>query len=62
MPIYEYACYECKEVREFIVPVAQSGDARLCFCKDETVKMERVISQSSFHLKGSGWARDNYQK
>jgi len=57
MPIYEYCCEECDHVFE----VLQSGfDERreTCpLCKGES---KRVISNTSFVLKGSGWYVTDY--
>ena len=56
MPIYEYKCPKCsKEVEEL-----QSYDAKAPECKPCKVKMKRLISQTSFQLKGGNWAKDGY--
>lgn len=60
MPTYTYECQKCHKV----VEIQQSVSARvppMCFedgCNGEP--MESVITQSSFILKGSGWAKDGY--
>jgi putative FmdB family regulatory protein len=58
MPIYEYACGKCDhefEVEQRIteVPVKTCPE-----CRSRRVK--RLISQTSFVLKGSGWYSDLY--
>ncbi len=58
MPIYEYKCNECGEALE----------ARQKFSDDPLVDcpncgapaLERLVSASSFSLKGSGWYADGY--
>jgi putative FmdB family regulatory protein len=61
MPIYEYACSKCGETFE----VMQSmSDAPLKThgangCRG---KVTKLISQSSFHLKGSGWYVTDYSR
>lgn len=58
MPIYEYACGKCE--REFEVEQRISDDPiRTCpHCRSRKVK--RLISQTSFVLKGGGWYSDLY--
>ena len=59
MPIYEYECSQCKRVEE----VLQSfSDKPLKKCKHCSGKMHKLISHSSFHLKGSGWYVTDYAK
>ena len=58
MPLYEYRCGECN----FQVELLQSMGARApkcCNC-DALEPMKKLISATSFALKGSGWAKDNY--
>ncbi|RLC33116.1 zinc ribbon domain-containing protein [Candidatus Woesebacteria bacterium] len=56
MPIYEYKCTNCERVQE---KMAKVGDAAppCWICNKETIK---VVSQSSFSLKGRGWYKDGY--
>ena len=58
MPIYEYACEKCEH--EFEVEQRMSDDpVKTCpECKGRKVK--RLISKTSFVLKGSGWYSDLY--
>ena len=58
MPIYEYACGKCEH--EFEVEQRISDDpVKTCpACRSRKVK--RLISQTSFVLKGSGWYSDLY--
>lgn len=57
MPIYEYACGQCGRIEEAI---QKFSDAPLTTCKHCSGKLTRLISQSSFHLKGGGWFADGY--
>lgn len=58
MPMYEYSCSACgieTEIRQRF----SEDPIRICpNCGQET--LERLISQSSFTLKGSGWYADGY--
>ena len=57
MPIYEYQCESCGAQRELFV---RSTDAPLPKCPDCRKRMRRVISQTAFILKGSGWYVTDY--
>ena len=58
MPIYEYKCPKCG-----VVEVMQGiKEAALKKCPNCKSKVERMISSSSFVLKGSGWYATDYAK
>jgi putative FmdB family regulatory protein len=57
VPIYEYKCLKCGKVFEAIEKVTQKSSTRCKFCKGS---VERLISNSSFQLKGSGWYKTDY--
>ncbi len=59
MPIYEYRCSKCGEVFEAFQKI---NDNPLNACKFCHGKVERLISQSSFQLKGSGWYMTDYAR
>ena len=59
MPIYEYRCAKCGEVFEAL---QKFSDAPLSNCKFCDGTVERLISSSSFQLKGSGWYLTDYAK
>ncbi len=52
MPIYEYQCGGCGKVHEIL---QKMSDSPLAQCPECSGKLEKRISQCSFHLKGSGW-------
>jgi len=58
MPIYDYACDKCQH--EFEVEQRITDDpVKTCpACRSRKVK--RLISRTSFVLKGSGWYSDLY--
>ncbi len=58
MPIYEYACGKCEN--EFEVEQRISEDPVKTCPKCRSRKVKRLISQTSFHLKGGGWHSDLY--
>lgn len=59
MPIYEYQCTRCGEVFEVFQKIT---DEPLAQCKSCQGKVEKLISQSSFQLKGSGWYLTDYAR
>lgn len=59
MPIYEYECAICKEKIERILSISELEQIEIKCLKCENI-MRRIISQSYFQLKGSGWYKDGY--
>lgn len=59
MPIYEYRCAECAQIFEEWQKDYSEHPASCPVCG---AKAERVISHSSFVLKGGGWYSDLYSK
>ena len=57
MPIYEYECTKCGNVEEAF---QHFSDKPLSKCQHCSGKLQRLISHSSFHLKGSGWYVTDY--
>ncbi len=59
MPIYEYQCSKCGEIFEAFQKIS---DAPLTRCRECGAKLERLISHTSFQLKGSGWYLTDYAR
>lgn len=57
MPIYEYECKKCGRMLEAYQKFA---DRPLNKCKECSGKLQRLISHSTFHLKGTGWYSTDY--
>ena len=57
MPIYEYECTKCGKFEEVY---QKFSDKPLTKCKQCSGKLHKLISQSSFHLKGTGWYVTDY--
>lgn len=57
MPIYEYVCERCGTHLEVM---QKMSDPPLKRCKHCRGKLEKLISQTSFQLKGSGWYVTDY--
>ena len=59
MPIYEYECESCGQVSEFR---QKFSDPPITECEQCKGPLQKLISQSSFHLKGGGWYSGGYGK
>lgn len=59
MPIYEYECERCGAVEEVF---QKFSDKPMSRCRKCSGKMHKLISQSTFHLKGSGWYVTDYAR
>lgn len=59
MPIYEYECTKCGRIEEAL---QKFSDRPLTHCRHCSGRMHRLISHSTFHLKGSGWYVTDYAR
>lgn len=57
MPVYEYECQDCGKNFEELQSI---NDKPLKICKFCGGIVRRLISQTSFSLKGGGWYKDGY--
>lgn len=57
MPIYEYECLKCGKTTEAMQRFSDAPLAECSHCKGE---LRKLISMSTFHLKGSGWYTTDY--
>ena len=65
MPIYEYRCRLCGKIIERIGKADVLPKLMHITHEDEKgeeclATSDRIISKSSFQLKGGGWAKDGY--
>ncbi len=58
MPFYEYECTKCNNHVEILQKISDPPVKKCELCNG---KMKKLISQSSFHLKGSGWYVTDYK-
>ena len=58
MPIYEYACEKCESEFEAEQRITDDPIKSCPRCKSRKIK--RLISRTSFVLKGGGWYSDLY--
>ena len=52
MPIYEYRCTRCGAVSEVLQRVSEPPKRK---CLDCSGRLEKLVSRTSFQLKGGGW-------
>jgi putative FmdB family regulatory protein len=57
MPIYEYQCEACQDIIE---AQQRLSETPLTTCPACTGNLKKLISRSSFQLKGGGWYSDGY--
>ncbi len=59
MPLYEYYCAKCDKVFE---KLQKYSDPPLIQCDECGGKVDKQVSRSAFHLKGTGWYATDYKK
>ena len=57
MPFYEYECTKCHNQLEILQKISDPPVKKCELCSG---KMKKMISQSTFHLKGTGWYVTDY--
>ena len=60
MPIYEYECKKCKVKKDIMKKINDDNIIYCDICKNSPLK--RLISKSSFVLKGHGWYETDFKK
>jgi putative FmdB family regulatory protein len=59
MPIYEYACSKCGKISDVLQKMTDPAPSKCEACGAEGT-LSRVVSRTSFVLKGGGWYSDLY--
>ena len=57
MPIYEYRCSECGKEFEIMQKITDDPLSQCISCQGN---VQKLISNTSFHLKGTGWYVTDY--
>jgi putative FmdB family regulatory protein len=55
--LYEYECEQCGKIEEALQKFSEKP---LTTCQHCSGTLHKLISQSSFHLKGTGWYATDY--
>ena len=61
MPIYEYQCERCGEKVERLQNKSSAVAPAACGACGAQGSMQRIMSQTSFQLKGGGWYVTDYK-
>jgi putative FmdB family regulatory protein len=59
MPLYEYQCLKCQKIHE---QMQKFSDPPLEICPECGGSVSKLMSLSSFSLKGSGWYTSDYKQ
>jgi putative FmdB family regulatory protein len=59
MPIYEYSCSSCGKTIDVLQKISDPAPPTCTACGAEN-SLSKVVSRSSFVLKGGGWYSDLY--
>ena len=59
MPLYEYHCENCQKLIEML---QKFSDPPLATCPDCGKPVTKIVSRTSFQLKGTGWYATDYKK
>lgn len=57
MPLYEYHCDGCGKNLEIMQKISEAPKKK---CPECGGKLEKILSSSSFHLKGTGWYKTDF--
>jgi putative FmdB family regulatory protein len=57
MPIYEYECAQCKKHYEMMQRITEKPLKKCSNCDGD---LKKIISNTSFVLKGTGWYATDY--
>ena len=58
MPLYDFQCNECEHIFE-VIQKYLDPNPQCEKCGEPTIK---IISNTSFIMKGDGWYKDGYSK
>jgi len=60
MPVYEYECEQCGQISEHWLRISDPKPDKCPHCGGGPLK--KIVSLSSFHLKGTGWYVTDYAR
>lgn len=58
MPIYEFKCENCGNIDELLMKISEPNPDKCTKCQGP---VHKLMSMSSFSLKGSGWYVTDYK-
>ena len=60
MPLYEFECSQCGGVSEHLMKISDKDPFICPHCKNEGT-LSKLMSRTSFVLKGSGWYETDFK-
>ncbi|MEZ4270166.1 MAG: zinc ribbon domain-containing protein [Myxococcota bacterium] len=60
MPVYEYQCAKCSGIMEIMQKMSDPPPKKCASCG--STRVSRIMSQTSFVLKGEGWYITDYAR
>ena len=61
MALYEFKCDKCGKVMSESLPISSKKETTVCiYCNEYGAR--KILSQSTFVLKGGGWYNEGYNK
>jgi putative FmdB family regulatory protein len=58
MPLYEFKCEKCSQIEEHLMKISDPAPNNCEACGG---KLNKIMSQTSFTLKGTGWYATDYK-
>lgn len=58
MPIYEFKCESCNQIDEVLMKISDPHPEKCIACGG---KVHKIMSQTTFSLKGNGWYVTDYK-
>ncbi|MES2615786.1 MAG: FmdB family zinc ribbon protein [Bdellovibrionota bacterium] len=58
MPIYEFKCQACSHIDEVLMKISDPAPEKCSICSGS---VQKIMSRSSFSLKGTGWYATDYK-
>ena len=62
MPYYEFQCPKCNKIFEKYYKNIKEANENVVECDNCCIRMKRILSSTSFILKGGGWSQSGYSK
>ena len=58
MPLYEFKCEKCLQIEEHLMKISDPAPEKCAACG---AKLHKIMSRTSFTLKGTGWYETDYK-
>ena len=61
MPLYEFECQKCQKISEFLLKISDPHPD-VCPVCEQQAQMKKLLSRTSFVLKGTGWYETDFKQ